>query len=87
LPTDDDNIYDKQPSKKKRYIIIGIVVGVLILIGIILAIVYRPKKSGDGGGDEPKPPPFVPTGYNPYSIDNNSLSHDVDYFSGNIIFN
>jgi flagellar basal body-associated protein FliL len=84
LPRDDDNIYDKQPSKKKRNIIIWIVVGVLILIGIILAIVFRPKKSYDDDNHHYGP---LPTGYNPYSIDNNSLSHDVDYFSGNIIFN
>jgi hypothetical protein len=91
LPRDDDNIYDKEPSKKKRNIIIGIAVGVLILIGIILAIVFSKKSNDDNNPPGPTPPvpppPFVPSGFNPYTVDESSLSHDVDYIGGNIIYN
>ena len=88
MPREGSNIYDQQPSKKKRNIIIGVVVGILILIGIILAIVFS-KKSDDSGNNPipPTPPPFVPSGFNPYYINSSTIKTDVDYFKGNIIYN
>lgn len=55
-------------SNKKKYIIIGVIAGV-----VVLALVLGLTLSGSGGGNNPEPGPTPPSpggkGYNPYKVE------------------
>ena len=76
----------KGQSKKKKGLFIGLgILLLLIIIGVVLYVVLVVMKKDDSNDDGPVKPPF-PTGYNPYHVDESTVTETRDQVTGILRF-
>ena len=76
--TTDLNDSEIRRKKTIKYSIIGGIVLIVVVLAIVLPIVLRNKKNDDNPpGPTPAPPtPPIPSGDNPYSVDESTIFDD-----------